>query len=314
MGVDTKLKRASAVHVGLPWRGLFPIESDAEVAYDYMLDETLALDNLYGVYSTKAVASPAGGGSLIRLRRGSDNAESDFEADLAGDGWVSAAEITTWLAGATGYVCCLYDQSGNGREATQAVAMAQPKVNVGGTHPTIEFVPANRNRLEIKNSVSFASGITVASLVAVRAHATTSGAEQRVLDCNRTGDSGDERMLLLNDASTGKHRAVGRRDNSDARDGPAGFDENTDWAVQVGRFDFANAELQHDLDAETETDATFHDAGATGTGVGWAVIGGNATGGSSAFSGELTMAVLISDLLSDVETAALIAAAADLKL
>jgi D-alanyl-D-alanine carboxypeptidase len=28
MPVDTKLKRASAVHVGLPWRGLFPIESE----------------------------------------------------------------------------------------------------------------------------------------------------------------------------------------------------------------------------------------------------------------------------------------------
>lgn len=56
------------------------------------------------------------GQNVIRLLRDSDDAELDFVAGA--DGSVSVAAVTAWLAGANGFVVTLYDQSGNGRDAT----------------------------------------------------------------------------------------------------------------------------------------------------------------------------------------------------
>ena len=47
-------------------------------------------------------------GDLIRLRRISDIAESDFGFD--GNGDLDTAAITTWLSGADGFVVTWYDQ------------------------------------------------------------------------------------------------------------------------------------------------------------------------------------------------------------
>lgn len=63
-------------------------------------------------------------GSLLRLRRGSDNVESDFGALSNGD--LDAAAIATWLGAASGYVTTWYDQSGNGYNAVQTTAANQP--------------------------------------------------------------------------------------------------------------------------------------------------------------------------------------------
>lgn len=62
-------------------------------------------------------------GSLLRLRRSSDNAESDFGYTAAGD--LDTAAIGAWLSG-SGYIVTWYDQSGNGYDATQSTAANQP--------------------------------------------------------------------------------------------------------------------------------------------------------------------------------------------
>lgn len=75
-------------------------------------------------YSVARKLRAAYTGSAIRLRRDSDDAESDF--GFTGAGLLDTAAITAWLAGANGFVKTLYDQSGNGRDATQATTTAQP--------------------------------------------------------------------------------------------------------------------------------------------------------------------------------------------
>ncbi|AFH21718.1 hypothetical protein OSG_eHP7_00185, partial [environmental Halophage eHP-7] len=60
-------------------------------------------------------------GPAVRVRRSSDNAEQDFTASEIGDG-----TLASFLSGASGFVTTLYDQSGNGRDATQTVASNQP--------------------------------------------------------------------------------------------------------------------------------------------------------------------------------------------
>lgn len=63
-------------------------------------------------------------GQAVRLRRSSDDAESDFGFDSAGD--LDVAAVETWLGVATAYVKTWYDQSGNARDFTQATAARQP--------------------------------------------------------------------------------------------------------------------------------------------------------------------------------------------
>ncbi len=63
-------------------------------------------------------------GPLIRLRRASDDAESDF---FSIRGFLDTASIATFLGGSDGFARTLYDQSGNGRDAVQALADEQPK-------------------------------------------------------------------------------------------------------------------------------------------------------------------------------------------
>jgi len=69
-------------------------------------------------------------GDLVRLRRDSDHAESDFGPDANGD--LDTAAITTWLGGANGFVVTWYDQSGNGYDAAQSTAVNQPQYIASG--------------------------------------------------------------------------------------------------------------------------------------------------------------------------------------
>jgi len=70
--------------------------------------------------------------NVVRVRRASDNDEKDFTASQ-----VSSGEMVNWVtegsATADGFVETWYDQSGNGRDATQSVAGNQPKIVDAGS-------------------------------------------------------------------------------------------------------------------------------------------------------------------------------------
>ncbi len=74
-------------------------------------------------------------GALIRLRRSSDDAESDFSAL---DGIVDIAAIATWLGGSDGFVVTWYDQSGSNRDIVRATDAEQPKyIASHNGHPAV---------------------------------------------------------------------------------------------------------------------------------------------------------------------------------
>lgn len=79
-------------------------------------------------------------GPLIRLRRDSDNAESDF-GYVEATGLLDTAAVATWLGGANGYVVTWYDQSGNAKNATQSTTTAQPAYTASGINnlPALDF-------------------------------------------------------------------------------------------------------------------------------------------------------------------------------
>jgi len=77
---------------------------------------------------------------VVRVLRSNDDAEADFTAAEVADG-----TLTAWTGANDGFVVTWYDQSGEGRNATQATAANQPRivdagvVEMEGGRPAIYF-------------------------------------------------------------------------------------------------------------------------------------------------------------------------------
>ena len=102
-----------------------------------LLDEFTGAAAAYSLRNLSLLSDPA----VVRVRRSSDNAEQDFTATEVSDG-----TLATWVgAGNNGFVRTWYDQSGNGRHATQASTASQPQIVSNGAllaknlRPTINF-------------------------------------------------------------------------------------------------------------------------------------------------------------------------------
>jgi hypothetical protein len=66
---------------------------------------------------------------VVRVRRSSDSTEADFTAAQISDG-----SLASWVgAGNNGFVTTWYDQSGNGRHATQTTTANQPQIVSSGS-------------------------------------------------------------------------------------------------------------------------------------------------------------------------------------
>lgn len=106
-------------------------------------------------------------GDAIRVRRASDNTEQDI-------GFVNneldTSTLTSFCSGTNGFVKTWYDQSGNGNDATQNTAVAQPQIVSSGStitengNPTIDFDGSNYY-LNINSMPSF---IDVTMIVVLR--------------------------------------------------------------------------------------------------------------------------------------------------
>ena len=85
-------------------------------------------------------------GSAIRVRRASDNAESDIGFSGAN---LDTSTLTSFCSGTNGFVTTWYDQSGNAANATQTTAANQPQIVSSGSvisengKPTLQFDGSN---------------------------------------------------------------------------------------------------------------------------------------------------------------------------
>lgn len=77
-------------------------------------------------------------GSAIRVRRSSDNAESDIGFS---SGNLDTSALTTFCGAGDGFVTTWYDQSGNGYNATQSTAANQPQIVSSGSVLTVNSKP-----------------------------------------------------------------------------------------------------------------------------------------------------------------------------
>lgn len=96
------------------------------------------------------------GGSAIRVRRSSDNAEQDI-AFVSGN--LDTASLASFCFGTDGFVTTFYDQSGNNRNVIQTSAINQPQIVSFGNlilqngRPVISFT-SNNKRLQSASNVS----------------------------------------------------------------------------------------------------------------------------------------------------------------
>lgn len=79
-------------------------------------------------------------GFAIRVRRSSDNVESDF--GFLTDGTLDTASLLSFVAGGNGFVSIWYDQSGNNRNLTQTITGSQPLIVSAGSLIVINGTPA----------------------------------------------------------------------------------------------------------------------------------------------------------------------------
>jgi hypothetical protein len=115
-------------------------------------------------------------GPLLRLRRSTDNSEQDFYASGRN---LDTAAIRAWMGAGTVNCVTLYDQSGNGRNITQATASAQPKLvlqSSANNLPALNFTTSQFMQLDAVFPAPFT----------ITATARTSGnSRQRVISSYR---------------------------------------------------------------------------------------------------------------------------------
>jgi len=111
-------------------------------------------------YSLRSLTG--GDPKVVRVRRSSDNSEQDFTVS----GVNSGALVDFVGSGNDGFVETWYDQSGNGKDATQTTAASQPKIVSSGSlvsggldfDGTNDFLPIPLTGHNIGNLSSFCVG------------------------------------------------------------------------------------------------------------------------------------------------------------
>ena len=112
------------------------------------------VSNVAAAYSLRRLSS-AYSGSAVRVRRSSDSTEQDIGFD--GSGEFDIVAFSAFVGGGTGYVKTWYDQSGNGRDATQATPGNQPQIvlSVVNGKPILRFTTSR-----LSTSVSPLNGLS----------------------------------------------------------------------------------------------------------------------------------------------------------
>ena len=138
----------------------------------------LLLDTYTGAsaaYSVRKLRS-AHTGACMRIRRASDDAETDIGFDLNGD--LDTAAIASHCGASAGYCVTWVDQSGNGNNVTQSTSGSQPQIYNGTAvitengKPAIYFADYN---YQLANTSGTWGGTNVLTCDFVNVHTLVSG-------------------------------------------------------------------------------------------------------------------------------------------
>lgn len=214
---------------------------------------------LYAAYGLCRLVS-AYAGPCLRVRRSSDNAQLDI--GFAG-GLIDIPALLAFVGTASGTVAIWYDQSGNGRHATQAGTAAQPRlVNAG----VLDTGPSGRPVLVFDGVNDWLAPASAQGFARNAGHVTVAVAAQPQVN--------DNEFLFMCLSAAGAHRAsvclplasnlvqgIGTRVDG-ALNQSFSHDRGTGSKRLIARFRFADAQGDIAVDGAVTTSA-FHDAGLT---------------------------------------------------
>ena len=154
-----KLKNAYAGSAIRVRRSLDNTEQNIGFSSDGSLDSSalLAFSNAADTQSSKILDIVSGAeaaysmrklrnsysGPVMRVRRSSDSAEQNIGFNSSGV--FDTASLLSFVGSSDGYVSVWYDQSGNGKDATQPDSSKQPRIVIGGSLQTENGKPIIRN-------------------------------------------------------------------------------------------------------------------------------------------------------------------------
>lgn len=110
--------------------------TSTEIVFTPPLNEIAATSAAYSLRRVRSAYT----GPAIRVRRPLDNAEADIGFTSAGN--LNTTALLAHCGVNSGFVTTWYDQSGNGRNLTQATSGAQPRIVNAGVVDTLGGVPA----------------------------------------------------------------------------------------------------------------------------------------------------------------------------
>lgn len=123
-------------------------------------------------YSFRQLRTGYTAGKAFNVVRASDSGTKDI--GFGSNGLPDIDTLNTFLAGTTGKVVTMYDQSGGGRDITQATDANRPPIvlaGAGGVWPCMQFT-ANTMTLAAGSNITPATGMLSLAAVAIRTAGT----------------------------------------------------------------------------------------------------------------------------------------------
>jgi hypothetical protein len=181
----------------------------------YSLAKDWLLDTYTGAAGAYAVRRLSGSyaGACLRVRRSNDNAEQDIGFDAGGN--LDEAQLTAFVGANSGFVTTWYDQSGNGRNATQTTSGNQPRIVNSGTvdkdggRISLDF-NGTSHFLSIGSSLSIYQNVGYGQAFSV-INSSTSTAETRFAFYHARGGSPPRVRFTLSKNTTAGGFAIGGR-------------------------------------------------------------------------------------------------------
>jgi len=137
------------------------LASSQQQAAPLLLDAFPGATVAYSVRKLRTVYT----GSAIRVRRSSDNTETDIGFDANGN--LNTTTLLTFVGAGDGFISKWYDQSGNANDGLQTLFGAQPKIVISGVLQTQNGLPTlfyDNYSVEFTNLIT-SSGDTSAYIV-----------------------------------------------------------------------------------------------------------------------------------------------------
>jgi hypothetical protein len=120
---------------GLAAQRMVARPTSTETVFTPPLDQIAPASAAYGLRRIRSSYT----GPAIRVRRAFDNAEADIGFTSAGN--LNVIALLVFCGISSGFVVTWYDQSGNGRNLTQATQAAQPRIVNSGVVDVLGGVP-----------------------------------------------------------------------------------------------------------------------------------------------------------------------------